>query len=243
MVTSLLPKSRRIAHNGWPHDRTRLRRCSAMKPRLPGGTRRVSPAAVSNPALRHHRHRHRGDDTNPNDHALPARTEHAARGAARQDARGSRNRYVQPAVTTATNRPARPEPTEARYRRDNETDSLRQATRPAAHAPSNDEYEQPGPASSDACFARAKRASARGRSTLSEVVQSGRVDVAGLHARSRTIVVVWSAPTATRQEAETWSAARLAGSSCLQTDAHGTIEPCARSSTRPAGVHLRTAHR
>jgi hypothetical protein len=101
MPTARITMSRRIAHNGWPHDRTRLRRSSAMHERRPGGTRRASPAAVSTPWLRHHRPRHRGDDTNPDDHARPARTEQAARGPAGQPARASSDRRVQPAVTTA----------------------------------------------------------------------------------------------------------------------------------------------
>ena len=101
MPTALIAMSRRIAPNGWPHDRTRLGRCSAMNERLAGGTRRALPAAVSNPALRHHRPRHRGDDTYPDDHARPARTEQAARGAAGQDARASSDRGVQRVVTTA----------------------------------------------------------------------------------------------------------------------------------------------
>src|SRR3954471_2179314 len=65
------------------------------------GTRRASPAAASNPALRHHRPRHRGDDTSPDDHARPARTEHATRGAAGHDTRAPSDRRVQPAVTSA----------------------------------------------------------------------------------------------------------------------------------------------
>src|SRR3954471_1984235 len=65
------------------------------------GTRRASPAAASNPALRHHRPRHRGDDTSPDDHARPARTEQATRGAAGQDAPAPSDRRLQPAVTTA----------------------------------------------------------------------------------------------------------------------------------------------
>jgi hypothetical protein len=108
MPTALITTNQRIAHNGWPHDSTRLRRRSAMNERLPGGARRASPAAVSNAGLRHHRPRHRGDDTHPNDHARPTRTEQATRGAADQDARASSNRRVVTARTT--NRPARRAP-------------------------------------------------------------------------------------------------------------------------------------
>jgi hypothetical protein len=150
--------SRRIAHNGWPPDRTRVRRCNAMNERLPGGTRRASPAAVSNPALRHHRPCHRSDDTYPDDHARPARTEQAARGAADQDARATSDRHVQPAVTTGGSLPRTTNAAVSGTRLD------RRLTAPS------DDAEQPGPASSDACFATAKRAYARGRSTLSEVV-------------------------------------------------------------------------
>jgi hypothetical protein len=55
----------------------------------------------------------------------------------------SRNRRVQPAVTTADcESPGTTRAGRGSLPRDNETDSLRQAARPAAYAPSDDEYEQ-----------------------------------------------------------------------------------------------------
>jgi hypothetical protein len=143
MPTSLFTISRQIAHNGWPHDRTRLGRCSAMNERLPGGTRRVSPAVISNPALRHHRPRHRGDDAYPDDHARPARTEHVARRAAGQDARASSDRTVPPASPPPTpNRPTRPAPSEAPAARQRNWQSPG-AGSTAAYSSLDDEYEQP----------------------------------------------------------------------------------------------------
>jgi len=133
--------SRRIAHNGRPRDRTRLRRCSAMNERLPGGTRRASPAAVSNPALRHHRPRHRGDDTYPDDHARPARTEQAARGAAGLAPQAT-DVPSRPSRPRTRNRPARPAPSETRCRATTKPAVSGTRLDPRLTAPSDDEYEQ-----------------------------------------------------------------------------------------------------